>query len=105
MYTHYFLSIMKVNTSAWKRYITQLQLLQFFLIILHYVQLFWVEDCGFPVWPAAIMVPQNFFMMILFGEFYYNTYVKKTPTDSVKPTKTEANGVSTEIQNGKLKEQ
>lgn len=103
MYIHYLLSSMKVNTSKWKKHITQLQLVQFFLIMLHYTQLAWVEDCGFPVWTAAVMVPQNFFMIVLFGEFYYDTYIKKKSTDKeALARKTDANGVpAQEIPNGK----
>ena len=94
---------MKIDTSSWKKYITQLQLVQFFLIIIHYSQLAW-EDCGFPFWPAYIMVPQNFFMIILFGDFYYKTYIKKQ-TIKVVPKKTEKNGISVEVSKEKSKEQ
>ncbi|XP_071631527.1 very long chain fatty acid elongase 7 [Temnothorax longispinosus] len=104
MYTHYLLASMKINTSAWKKYITQLQLVQFFVITLHYLQLVWVKDCGFPLWPAYIMVPQNLFMIILFGDFYYKTYIKKKPASKMATPKTEVNGISAEILNGKLKE-
>jgi len=76
MYTHYLMTSMKIDTNSWKKYITQLQIVQFFIILLHYMQLFW-EDCGYPKWPAYVMVPQYLFMMILFGDFYYKTYVKK----------------------------
>ncbi|KAG7199829.1 hypothetical protein KM043_017661 [Ampulex compressa] len=77
MYTHYLLTSLKLGKTWWKKYITQLQLMQFFLLLIHYSQLIWVEDCGFPVWPAAIMIPQNIFMIILFCDFYYKTYIKK----------------------------
>ncbi|XP_011174994.1 elongation of very long chain fatty acids protein [Solenopsis invicta] len=103
MYTYYLLASMKIKTSAWKKYITQLQLVQFFLIACHYLQLIWVEDCGFPIWPVYIMVPQNLFMMLLFGDFYYKTYTKKKPEIKTM-TKTEINGTFPEI-NGKPKEQ
>lgn len=89
MYAHYFATSIKVSRPWWKKYITQLQLLQFFLILIHFMQLVWVKDCGFPRWPALIFVPQNLFMIVLFGDFYYKTYVKKT-----KPKTTELNGVS-----------
>ncbi|XP_012524534.1 elongation of very long chain fatty acids protein [Monomorium pharaonis] len=104
MYTHYLLASMKIKTNAWKKYITQLQLVQFFLITLHYLQLTWVEDCGFPLWPAYLMVPQNLFMMILFGDFYYKTYIKKKP--AIKTiTETKISDISAEISNKKSKEQ
>lgn len=44
-------------------------------------------------------------MMILFGDFYYKTYMKKNPAIKTVPTKTEVNGISAEISNGKPKEQ
>ena len=105
MYTHYLLSSMKMDTSRFKKYITQLQLVQFFLIILHYAQLAWVEDCGFPFWPAYIMIPQNFFMIILFGDFYYKTYIKKRPVVRMISKKTETNGISAEVSKEKSKDQ
>lgn len=54
-----------------------MQLLQFVLILYHFCQLLWTEYCGFPVWPAAIWIPQNTFMIVLFGDFYYKSYIKK----------------------------
>lgn len=103
MYTHYLLTSLKINTSGWKKHITHLQLVQFFLITVHYLQLAW-EDCDFPLWPAYIMVPQNLFMIILFGDFYYKTYIKKKPEIKITAKKIEINGIS-EIANGKPKEQ
>lgn len=35
------------------------------------------SDCGFPKFPVAIMVPQNLFMLALFGDFYYRAYVQE----------------------------
>jgi len=39
---------------------------------------------------------------MLFGDFYYKTYMKKKPTIE---TKMEIDSISTELSNGKLKEQ
>lgn len=103
MYTHYLLSIMKINTNSWKKYITQLQMIQFFLIILHDAQLAWVEDCGFPGWISYVMIPQNLFMMILFGDFYYKIYVKEQPT--MVSRKMETNGISSEFSKEESKQQ
>lgn len=41
------------------------------------MSLLFQPDCGYPVFPVAIMVPQNLFMLALFGDFYYKTYVKE----------------------------
>lgn len=76
----------KIANPWWKKYITQMQLVQFVLILFHFSQLLWTEDCGFPKWPAAIFIPQNLFMIVLFSEFYYKTYVKK-PTKKTEVTK------------------
>ncbi|KAL6257554.1 hypothetical protein P5V15_011128 [Pogonomyrmex californicus] len=105
MYMYYLLSSMKINTNAWKKYITQLQLIQFFIITLHDLQLFWLKDCDFPLWPMYIMVPQNLFMMILFGDFYYKTYIKKKSVKKAVLRKTEINGISSEVTTEKQKEQ
>ncbi|XP_001599867.1 elongation of very long chain fatty acids protein AAEL008004 [Nasonia vitripennis] len=103
MYTHYLVSSFKIANPWWKKYITQLQLIQFFLILVHFSQLLWTEDCGFPRWPAAIFIPQNIFMIVLFGDFYYQTYVKKKPQKKVA---VEQNGqANVESSNGKAKNQ
>ena len=77
MYGHYLATSFKLSRPWWKKYITQLQIIQFLLILLHFAQLIWVEDCGFPRWPAAFLIPQNVFMLVLFCDFYYKTYIKK----------------------------
>ncbi|XP_058806746.1 elongation of very long chain fatty acids protein 7-like isoform X2 [Phymastichus coffea] len=80
MYTHYLVMSLKIAKPWWKKYITQMQLIQFFLILYHFSQLLWREYCGFPRWTAAIFIPQNLFMIVLFGEFYYKAYIKKPKT-------------------------
>lgn len=47
------------------------------MIMVHWLVLLFQKDCGFPKFPVAIMVPQNLFMLTLFGDFYYKTYIKK----------------------------
>lgn len=45
---------------------------------MHWLALLFHSDCGFPKWPVAVMIPQNLFMLALFGDFYYRAYVQKT---------------------------
>ncbi|XP_034191068.1 very long chain fatty acid elongase 7 [Osmia lignaria lignaria] len=97
MYTHYLVTSLRLSKPWWKKYITQIQLTQFCLILLHFVLLAWSEDCGFPKWTAAVMIPQNVFMIVLFADFYYKAYIRKP--------KVATNGVTSEISNGKLKNQ
>lgn len=64
---------------------------QFFLIMTHWMFLLFHDDCGFPLFPVAIMVPQNLFMLALFADFYYKTYIKKRKSLSdVKTTDVQA---------------
>ncbi|XP_048507919.1 elongation of very long chain fatty acids protein 7-like isoform X1 [Athalia rosae] len=100
MYGHYFATSMKISRPWWKKYITQLQLIQFVLILVHFSQLAWIEDCGFPRWPALIFVPQNLFMIVLFGDFYYKTYVRKSKGKAVA-TNGVSNGIAKATSNGK----
>lgn len=97
MYTHYLATSLRISKPWWKKYVTQLQLTQFCLITIHFVMLAWVEDCGFPKWTAAVMIPQNLFMLMMFGDFYYKSYIKMR--------KIHENGVSSDVSNGKLKSQ
>ncbi|CAG5102348.1 Similar to ELOVL: Elongation of very long chain fatty acids protein (Drosophila melanogaster) [Cotesia congregata] len=99
MYSHYLATSLKISKPWWKKYITQLQLTQFFLLLIHFSQLIWTKDCGFPLWPAAIFIPQNLFMMVLFGDFYYKAYIKK-PTPKINQ-----NGITQNITNGSTKSQ
>lgn len=97
MYAHYLATSLQISKQWWKKYITQLQLIQFCLLVWHFVLLLWSEDCGFPKWVAGAMIPQNLFMIVLFGDFYYKTYIRKR--------KTTMNGVPHDASNGKLKSQ
>ncbi|KAL7292506.1 elongation of very long chain fatty acids protein 7-like [Trichogramma pretiosum] len=101
MYTHYLIMSLKIAKPWWKKYITQLQLFQFILLLIHFSQLLWTKDCGFPRWPAAVFIPQNLFMIVLFGDFYYQTYVKKKPKKSAN----ENGQANNEASNGKPKSQ
>ncbi|XP_012221659.1 very long chain fatty acid elongase 7-like [Linepithema humile] len=104
MYAYYLLASMKISTNSWKKYITQLQLVQFFLVGVHDMQLFWVENCDVSVWVAYIIVPQNVFIIILFGDFYYKTYIKKKTGIKTMPIKTiTKEELFTEISNKKPK--
>ncbi|XP_012221665.2 very long chain fatty acid elongase 7-like isoform X1 [Linepithema humile] len=104
MYTYYLLTSMKINTNSWKKHITQLQLVQFLLVGFHNIQLLWVEDCGFPLWAALLQAPNHLFIIILFGDFYYKTYIKKKTGIKTMPIKTiTKEELFTEISNKKPK--
>ncbi|XP_055038128.1 very long chain fatty acid elongase 2 isoform X1 [Misgurnus anguillicaudatus] len=78
MYSYYGLSTIPSMHKYlwWKRYLTQAQLVQFVLTITHTVSA-WVVPCGFPL---GCLKFQTFYMVtlvILFVNFYMQTYRKK----------------------------
>ncbi|XP_032511279.2 elongation of very long chain fatty acids protein 7-like [Danaus plexippus] len=80
MYSYYLLTIAMPqikNNLWWKKYITQLQILQFLLCVVHMTTIVFVKDCAYPRWISAMYIPQNLFMLLLFLDFYIKTYVKK----------------------------
>ncbi|XP_038210439.1 elongation of very long chain fatty acids protein 4-like [Zerene cesonia] len=80
MYSYYLLTVAYPsvkNSLWWKKYITQLQIIQFFHNVVHMGVIIFIPSCGFPRWTAAIFLPQNMFMLILFLDFYIKSYVRK----------------------------
>uniref|UniRef100_A0AAG5DCG4 Elongation of very long chain fatty acids protein n=1 Tax=Anopheles atroparvus TaxID=41427 RepID=A0AAG5DCG4_ANOAO len=82
MYFYYFLTSVSPKFKGnlwWKKYITQLQIIQFGMIFLQWFVLLFQPNCNFPKWPVFVILPQNFFMFCLFLDFYYRAYMKQTP--------------------------
>lgn len=52
------------------------------MITAHWASLLIVDNCGFPIWPAPIMISQNFLMLALFGDFYRKSYMQPAKTKS-----------------------
>ncbi|XP_026328940.1 elongation of very long chain fatty acids protein 7-like [Hyposmocoma kahamanoa] len=80
MYFYYLLTVAVPSVKKslwWKKYITQLQILQFLWCVIHMALIVFKPDCEFPRWTAAVFLPQNIFMLVLFLEFYIKTYIKK----------------------------
>lgn len=77
MYSYYFLNLFPSMRKYlwWKRYITQMQLTQFLVIL---INTFYVHfsDCAFPKWSTLILMIYMFLMLFLFGNFYVHAYVK-----------------------------
>ncbi|CAG4986852.1 unnamed protein product [Parnassius apollo] len=80
MYSYYLLTVAfpSIKKSLWwKKYITELQILQLVLNTIHMSTIVFKPDCEYPRWTAAIFLPQNIFMLMLFFDFYVNAYVRK----------------------------
>ncbi|XP_063230867.1 very long chain fatty acid elongase 7-like [Bacillus rossius redtenbacheri] len=80
MYTYYLMTSIhsKYSQLIWfKKFITQLQMVQFLILTVQsFPTLFW-ENCDYPKWLRAISTVQNVFMFCLFGNFYKTAYYKK----------------------------
>ncbi|RUS91340.1 hypothetical protein EGW08_000857 [Elysia chlorotica] len=92
MYLYYGLSAIPSLRSKlwWKRYITRFQLLQFCVTFTHTVNSIRV-GCEFPRWGQNLLAGYMVVMLILFGNFYMQAYIKQA-NRSKKAAAAETNG-------------
>jgi len=77
MYTYYLFSALNVNVW-WKKYITKLQMAQFFLNIVHTSVALLLPTCGsIPRWMGVGMIMYMSSLLVLFIHFYMNSYKDK----------------------------
>nr|ANN11902.1 polyunsaturated fatty acid elongase Elovl5 [Siganus guttatus] len=79
MYSYYGLSAIPALRPYlwWKKYITQLQLVQFFLTMFQtYCAVLW--PCGFPIGWLYFQISYMVTLVILFSNFYIQTYKKRS---------------------------
>nr|AAL90154.1 AT24031p [Drosophila melanogaster] len=80
MYAYYFASAWYPNVKStfwWKEYITKLQFLQFMILFAQSVLTLWLNPgCRFPKVLQYVQLGGSVSMMTMFGNFYYQTYVK-----------------------------
>ncbi|XP_049865781.1 elongation of very long chain fatty acids protein 7-like isoform X2 [Pectinophora gossypiella] len=105
MYSYYLLTVAMPSVKGslwWKKYITQLQILQFFWCVVHMSLIVFKPDCAYPRWTAAVFLPQNLFMLILFIDFYIRAYIKKPQVKpEVKDSNGKENGHKKDVTNGR----
>ncbi|KAH9383218.1 hypothetical protein HPB48_024053 [Haemaphysalis longicornis] len=76
MYSYYFLSLLGPTVQKhlwWKRYLTQLQLVQFVVLFAHACIPF-LLNCGYPRIHACVILWQYILFFGLFMRFYINSY-------------------------------
>ena len=81
MYTYYFFTAFKPELKKslwWKKHITQVQLVQFAILWVHYVSAAFVKNCSFPKFISWVLIIQSTFMLTLFGDFYIKKYLKRS---------------------------
>ncbi|KAK8767362.1 hypothetical protein V5799_005855 [Amblyomma americanum] len=76
MYSYYFLASIGPKAHKylwWKRYLTQMQIIQFIVAMVHgLIPLFY--DCGYPKLYVYFAMPQGVLFLYLFFDFYFNVY-------------------------------
>jgi len=111
MYAYYGLAALGPSVQKylwWKKYMTVLQLVQFVLVISHTGYNKFVRyDCDYPSLYNTIVFYYTISMVVLFSQFYYQTYVqqcqrraKLTAGEGVKKTENN-NGVKVHQENKK----
>nr|XP_033335359.1 elongation of very long chain fatty acids protein AAEL008004-like [Megalopta genalis]XP_033335361.1 elongation of very long chain fatty acids protein AAEL008004-like [Megalopta genalis] len=81
MYSYYLLAAMGPSMDKylwWKKYLTIMQLIQFALVFLHNVQIFF-NGCNYPKGIVALLSLNALIFFWMFGTFYYENYVKDKP--------------------------
>ncbi|GLH08347.1 Elongation of very long chain fatty acids protein [Gryllus bimaculatus] len=82
MYTYYLIAAVYPHNIWWKKYVTQLQLVQQMVVGLHLAQLFVSNPCDYPMLVPRILVPQSVFLVLLFSHFYQRAYGRKAAQDT-----------------------
>jgi elongation of very long chain fatty acids protein 4 len=82
MYSHYLVSALGLSTP-WKPYLTSMQLMQFVTIATQSAMgLSRGDACGAPYFAKILMVAYMGSMLVLFGNFFFRTYILKKPSAS-----------------------
>lgn len=83
MYSYYFITSYNPNLKKslwWKKYITQIQLIQFVMLFSYCIISILFVECENPKVFLWFGVVQSVIMMTMFSDFYYKAYIKKKPS-------------------------
>ncbi|XP_074599548.1 very long chain fatty acid elongase 7-like [Brevipalpus obovatus] len=83
MYSYYALSTMGPEIRPylwWKKYLTQLQIIQICFVCIHCLYLAILPSCKLPKIVFLIAAPQGFLILFLFCSFFVNAYLRKPST-------------------------
>jgi hypothetical protein len=78
MYLYYGLSTLGPQVRPylwWKKYLTQLQIVQLILVAIHCLHLVLLPNCNIPKAVFAIYLPQVMFLVYLFVSFFVSSYL------------------------------
>ncbi|KAK8756752.1 hypothetical protein V5799_000545 [Amblyomma americanum] len=89
MYSYYFLSLLGPSVQKdfwWKRYLTQIQMAQFVVMMTFHMLLPLFINCGYPKAQALSWISIVILFLVLFRIFYTNTYNRAKTTAAQKCT-------------------
>ncbi|XP_034485958.1 elongation of very long chain fatty acids protein AAEL008004 isoform X2 [Drosophila innubila] len=84
MYAYYMLAAMGPKVQRylwWKKYLTVMQMIQFVLVMVHSFQLFFKNDCNYPIGFAYFIGAHAVMFYFLFSNFYKRAYVRRDGKD------------------------
>ncbi|KAM9804023.1 very long chain fatty acid elongase 5 [Neosynchiropus ocellatus] len=93
MYSYYMLSAIPAMRPYlwWKKYITQLQLIQFCITVLHTASAV-VWPCGFPLGWVVFLISYMITLIVFFSNFYSQAYKKPKAVESQQNSWNSTNG-------------
>uniref|UniRef100_A0A182P0P5 Elongation of very long chain fatty acids protein n=1 Tax=Anopheles epiroticus TaxID=199890 RepID=A0A182P0P5_9DIPT len=89
MYFYYMLSAMGYRDIWWKKYMTEVQIIQFIICIAHCINAL-VTGCPFPRFITTLLLINASIFLALFMNFYIESYKRKSKTAAVKVSATSA---------------
>lgn len=103
MYTYYGVAALGPKYQKylwWKKYMTKMQIIQFVLVTIHSTQLLLLKNCNYPRLFAYWILLYAFIFLIMFANFYIQSYKKQPVTDSTKGVNSHSTHQNGPIQNG-----
>ncbi|XP_063914555.1 very long chain fatty acid elongase 4-like [Zophobas morio] len=80
MYYYYLRSVTRgpnLNSMTWKKYVTVLQLVQHYVMLLLTCVALMTEECPYPKYIVFAAMLGFFTMVYLFSQFYWKTYIRR----------------------------
>lgn len=98
MYSYYFLATFKTARPylGWKKFLTQFQIVQFIIMILHSTQPLFIANCKFPRTFLYINIFFSVIFIYLFTKFYIENYGRQT----VRVAQNVGRRISQQVQSG-----
>lgn len=108
MYTYYLIAGLGPEYQKylwWKKYVTELQLVQFVIILIHNLQVL-PRDCNYPKGIVILLTINASLFIYLFGSFFVKTYRKNKASEKLQKAQPETEIVKEEhkVGNGKIAE-